>query len=296
MNIASFIKLGKTQAYRQDSAIDESKKCLTRMMHLNILILSIKHTAALFLILLLNACSKDEQSTITVSAASSLRPALLSIEKRFETEYPFIDVHYNFGGSGSLTQQILNGAPVDVFISADNLNANRLLQNNRVAPPWPQMLLKNRLVLIAQKETLQASGLNALTDGNTRSIAIGNPKSVPAGTYAMEAFDHFDLTSKIASNCIYTKDVLQILTYVKNGHTDLGVVYLSDALSTDGIHILFEFPATAHRPIRYPVTVVNGTQTTEQAALFAQYLFNAENKPIFKNHGFEVIDNPIKNP
>src|SRR5699024_64141 len=195
---------------------------------------------------------------------------------------------YNFGGSGSLAQQIEQGAPVDVFISANEDWLNKLAEKDLLINDTRYNLIGNQLVMIAAKETfLVYTSFADLTREEVGDIAIGNPESVPAGQYAEEALRHLDLWEPLTDSFIFAKDVRQVLTYVETGNADIGFVYESDALLADNVTILEYAEEGSHEAIVYPIAVMKDTKEKEAAIAFAEYLKSTEAQEVLAKYGFK---------
>ncbi|MBS3969618.1 MAG: molybdate ABC transporter substrate-binding protein [Clostridia bacterium] len=233
--------------------------------------------------------NRDEPVELLVSAAASLTDALEEIKELYTEENKNITVTYNFAGSGSLQQQIEQGAPVDVFISAASRHMNDLEQKNLIMDGTRIDLLTNKLVLIVPASDFQSGDFQVLVKDEIKKIAIGEPDSVPAGKYATQVFDHFGILKDIEAKFIYGKDVRQVLTWVETNNVDAGIVYASDAVQADKIRILSEAPEGSHEPIIYPAAVIKNSRHAEQAQNFLDFLATSKAQEIFARHGFSVL-------
>jgi len=234
--------------------------------------------------------NKDETVELLVSAAASLTDALEEIKELYTEENKNITVTYNFAGSGSLQQQIEQGAPVDVFISAASRYMNDLEQKNLIMDGTRIDLVMNKLVLIVPAASdVQSDDFQVLVKDEIKKIAIGEPASVPAGKYATQVFEHFGILKDIEAKFIYGKDVRQVLTWVETNNVDAGIVYASDAVQADKIRILSEAPEGSHEPIIYPAAVIKNSRHAEQAQNFLDFLTTSRAQEIFARHGFSVL-------
>ncbi len=194
------------------------------------------------LFLSLGGCRNQEndQQTLTVAAAISLRPALSELETTFEEEHPGVDLVLHFASSGSLSLQIRNGAPIDVFCTAHPRHLHLLEESGLVQPDRVQELARNRLVLAWSasgqdcfEEDLARldpeAAFRLLHDPCIERIAVGEPVAVPAGTYADEVLTFFNLREALEGRRILTRDALQILTYLANNRAHVGILYRTDA-------------------------------------------------------------------
>lgn len=221
--------------------------------------------------------SQTDQTTnpIYVQAASSMQNALSEIETNFEKQG--YDLQINYGGSGTLVTQIQEGAPADIFISASTANFQTLKATNPMIDETN--LVGNQLVLIAPKD----SSINSLEDVN--KIAMGTPQAVPAGTYALQVLESYNLTDQLADKLVQTKDVSEVLTYVETGNADLGFVYNTDALSSDEVEVVYRFGNDEHDPIEYPIGLLTDSS---DAKAFYDYLQTEEAQTIFGEYGFVI--------
>lgn len=231
-----------------------------------------------------------EPTTITVSAAVSLKAPLEILKTAFEKANPGIVVAYNFGASGSLERQIANGAPVDVFISAAAKQMDSLAKAGLILPESRFVLLGNTLALIAPAGTQAPTGFEDLP--STRTIAIGEPKSVPAGMYAMEILDHLGLADAVRDRLVYAKDVRQVLIYVGSGNAEAGIVYGSDVAGSRDVRMVAAAPEGSHQKIEYPAAIVKASTHGRESARFLTFLRSGEASALFKSAGFVTIPVP----
>lgn len=254
----------------------------------------IKQRLWIFLLLFtLIGCSDTETSNtgkkeIFISAAASLTGALDEIKASFEKLHPDIHITYNLGGSGKLAQQIQQGAPVDVFMSADQHWMNVLAKDQLILPKTQINFAQNNLVLITNEAN--ETNIDSLTDLNSDrvgQIGIGNPKSVPAGNYAKEALTNLKLWESLTPHLVYAKDVRQVLTYVESGNVQFGFVYESDLKRTNEVKVVTKIDSELLSPIVYPAAVVTTSKNQDAAKEFLKFLQSDKVKTILDNYGFE---------
>ncbi len=240
--------------------------------------------AALLLALLTAAA--QAATPITVSAAASLKDALTEIQKVYAKAQPDVVVTYNFAGSGALQQQIENGAPVDVFISAAPKQMDALEKRELLLAGTRRNLLTNTLVLIAPKNSTVIQGFADLTKADVRHIALGDPRSVPAGTYAAETLVALKLSAAVESKLVRMLDVRQVLTSVETGDAQAGFVYRTEALLSEKIRVAATAAAEQHAPIIYPIAVIKDTKHPDAARAFVAFLSSEAAKTVFAKFGF----------
>ena len=226
---------------------------------------------------------------LNVSAAASLTDAAREIADLYSQQHPDIKITYNFASSGTLQKQIEEGAPADLFISAGKKQMDALQEQGLIVDSTRKDLLGNELVLIAPKNST-LTGFEGITDASVYKIAIGTPETVPAGKYAQEALISMELWDSIQPQLVMAKDVRQVLTYVQTGNTDAGLVYRSDTYQADKIKIIASAPSDSHKPIVYPMALIQSSQKQETAADFANFLTSREATDIFSKYQFIPLD------
>lgn len=238
------------------------------------------------IVLSLVACGKKivppNKTTITVSAAVSLKAPLESIKKEYERTHENVEIKFNFGASGTLAEQINNGAPVDLFFSAAEDKVAYLKDNNHIL--HSDTVLHNNLV-IASNIPLQ--NIDDLKNNKFKKVAIGTPSIVPAGKYAKEALTHKLLFSAIERKIIYTKDVRQALTYVETGNVDASIVYKSD-VHHNNIKFIVPIKSDTHTPIVYPLAMIKNSKHHKETASLYDYLQSKESLKIYESYGFDT--------
>lgn len=233
-----------------------------------------------------------EERVITLSVAGSLTPVMAELEEAFYDTDPGFNIRINYGSSGSLKQQILQGAKVDLFLFASLQHMEELQEVDLVDEELLVNLLQNRLMLITPRDQKRIQSFQDLLKKDIHRIAIGEPSSVPAGTYAKESLIYYGLYDEIQDALIFGKDVRQVLTWVETGNVDVGLVYESDALSSDKIRKVALANKDSHAPILYPIGVLKDTEHMEEAHILFDFLQKEEAKEIFESFGFTV--NPAR--
>lgn len=223
---------------------------------------------------------------LTVSAAASLQDVMKEIQSIHRQEQPNATITYNFGSSGSLQQQIEQGAPVDVFISAAQKQMDALQQKNLLLTDTRKDLLRNQVVLVTSKNASNISDFKDLTSEEVNRVSIGDPQSVPAGQYGREVLTYLNLYESLKPKLVFAKDVRQVLTYVETGNVDAGIVYATDAKTSDQVNVMVTAPENSHSPIIYPVAVLRDSKNADAAREFVQFLSSDAAKAVFEKYGF----------
>jgi molybdate transport system substrate-binding protein len=227
-----------------------------------------------------------QSSSLTISAAISLKDSLNEIKTLYQNSQPNVQITYNFGSSGSLQQQIEQGAPVDIFISAANQQMDALESQNLLLPNSRHTLVKNHMVLITPKDENIVNKFQDLTKAEVTKIALGEPKSVPAGQYGEEVLKYYQILDQVKSKIVYGKDVRQVLTYVETKNVNAGLVYTTDAKTSNQVKIIATVPQESHAPIVYPIAILKNRKTQDMAKAFDQFLISDQAKNIFQKYGF----------
>lgn len=234
--------------------------------------------------------SRAETKDITVSAAISLKNAFEEIGKIFESKQG-AKVTFNFGASGDLMKQIAGGAPVDVFASAAQKDMDEVDKQGFIIAATRADIVANSVVLIVPvgaKTTLKS--FEGLIATDIKKIAIGTPKTVPAGRYAEEIFNYYKLLPGIKDKLIFTENVRQVLDYVARGEVDAGVVYTTDAVArSKEIIIVATASEVSHKPVIYPIAVVKGAKSETLAKAFISMVISPEGQKILQKYGFKSI-------
>ena len=229
-----------------------------------------------------------QAGTVSLSAAASMSDAFKELIADFTKAHPDAQFLTNFGSSGSLAKQIEEGAPVDLFVSANPKWMKFLVEKNQAAPGTDHIFAYNKLVFVGQEKT----GVSSLADlVKLDRVAIGAPESVPAGQYAKQALESAKLyaTLEQAKKLVMAKDVRQALVYADRGEVDGAFVYKTDALLAEKARILFIVPDELYDRVAYPLalTVTGGKNPT--AVAFYDYMASEKALAILAKYGFEPV-------
>ncbi len=231
-----------------------------------------------------------EPVALTVSAAASLTDAMEEIKTAYSQEASNVTITYNFGSSGSLQQQIEQGAEVDVFLSAATKQMNALQEKGLIMEDTRKDFLENKIVLVVPENSTVVSDFADLAKEEVKNIGLGEIKSVPVGQYAEEVLTKLNILDSIKSKIVYGKDVKEVLTWVETGNADAGIVYETDALVSGKVKVVAKAPQGSHQPVYYPAAVIKASRNAEAAKAFVNYLYSSEAKPVFEKYGFAFIE------
>lgn len=229
------------------------------------------------------AASISQAAELTVSAAASLANAFDEMKQAFEKKYPYITVNTNYAASNPLLRQIVAGAPVDVFASADEATMDKAADEKVVDPDTRKQFAMNDLVLIVPKGSTAVKSLQDLP--NLKHIAIGNPDSVPAGRYTRDSLVKAGLWDKLTPKYIQGASVRQTLDYVARNEVDAGFVYGTDAQQLkDKVDVVAV--VGGHEPVTYPIAVCTTGKNQKAAQDFINFVLSPEGQQILAKYGF----------
>jgi molybdate transport system substrate-binding protein len=237
--------------------------------------------------LVLPVSAQAQEHTTTVFAAASMKDALDAVMQSYQAQGGG-KVTASYAASGPLAKQIENGAPADLLISANEEWMDYLAKRGLIDDSTRADFAGNSLVLIAPKDAplslTIAPGFPlaaALGDGR---LAMGDPASVPAGTYAKASLEHLGVWDSVSGKTAYAADVRAVLVLVERGEAPAGIVYATDAAASGKVAVVGTFPEDSHPPIAYPIAVTKSA--ADDARAFYKYLRSPAAQAIFKKYGF----------
>ncbi len=233
------------------------------------------------------AGNKQKNVELTILAAASLTDVCGEIEAKYEDANPGVNLTFSYGGSGALQTQIEEGVPCDVFISAATKQMTALDENGIMKSDSIMKLLENKVVLIVPADS--KAGIASFDDVVTeevKMIGLGEPGSVPVGQYSEEIFTNLGILDTVKTKANYGSDVRTVLSWVETGAVDCGVVYATDAYTTDKVKIVCEAPEGSHKAVIYPAGVVAASANEDVAEAFVAYLQSDEVMALFESYGF----------
>lgn len=225
-------------------------------------------------------------TSLLVSAAASLKDVMGEINSLYQKNQPNVTIRYNFGASGVLQQQIDQGAPVDIFISAGKSQMDALQQKGLLVADTRTNFAKNRLVLIVPSNVTDISSFYDLKGPKVKKIAIGEPRSVPAGQYAQQVLKKLNIWPYVQSKLVYANNVRQVLAYVESGNADAGLVYSTDAKISHNVKVVVAADEKYHSPIIYPMAIIKGSKNIDAARSFTQFLASSQVRDVLEKYGF----------
>ncbi len=234
------------------------------------------------------ATSLVHAAEVTVFAAASLTDSLKEIATTYEKQSD-AKIVFNFGASSTLARQTEEGAPADIFFSADEAKMDGLEQKGLILKQTRKSRLSNSLVIVVAAE--QGAAIESpkdLATDKVKRLALAEPKTVPAGIYAKEYLQKQNLWSAVESKVVPTENVRAALAAVEAGNVEAGIVYKTDAAISKKVRVAYEVPVKDSPAISYPMAVVKESKQPEAARKFHQYLGSRDADQIFERFGFIV--------
>lgn len=241
--------------------------------------------------IVLTSCNQQDpssqQTSLRISAASSLTTVMKEIKKQYENKHPEQKITIHYASSGTLAHQLIQGAPSDLYISASERWMDKVVREGLIQQEDVQPLLKNRLILASyQGNEIQIS---QLADEAFNQFAMGDPESVPAGAYAKQALEHAKVWKTVKDKAVYGKNVRQVASYIQSQNVEAGFVYQSDVQALKGIQESQVISEKYHEPITYPMGMISESQN-HSLVVFLKYLKGPEAKKVFQSYGFVPIE------
>ena len=239
----------------------------------------------------LYSCSLgNSQPALVVAIAASLTDVMAELRTEFQIQHPDIAIQFNTAASGTLQRQIEQQAPIDIFASAALEPLESLAQKEFVAAEAIRIFAENQLVLIQnQQNQPQLNRLADLATEEVSKVALGNPKTVPAGRYAanlLEKYPQLYQTLEESQKLVFGENVRQVLTYVQNQSVTAGFVYQTDIFQQSNLRVIESFPAELTGSILYAIAPIKASLNQAQGQLFIDFILGQQGQAILQKYGF----------
>jgi len=222
---------------------------------------------------------------VNLSIAASLKDVINDLSDSFAKQTPGVKFLKNYGGSGALAKQIENGAPADIFISA-NLEWMDYLKNKKLVDIERMGIFAYNTLVFAGSPDKQVATMQDLL--KLEKIAIGSPKSVPAGEYALQALKKAGIDKQLEKKLVMAKDVRECLMYAERGEVDGAFVYKTDAMQAKQARVLFTVPEDLYPRVTYPMGLTLTGAKNKDAEAFYKYLQGRDAKGVLEKYGFSL--------
>ncbi|WP_159457026.1 MULTISPECIES: molybdate ABC transporter substrate-binding protein [Cyanophyceae] len=243
------------------------------------------------LVISLHGCTfGNSGQTLVVAIAASLTDVMAEIRTEFQTQYPDISIQFNTAASGTLQRQIEQQAPIDIFASAALEPVESLAQKGFIAAEAIRIFAENQLVLIQNQQSQpQLNRLEDLAGEDVQKIALGNPKTVPAGRYAanlLEKYSQLYQTLEQSQKLVFGENVRQVLTYVQNQSATAGFVYQTDIFQQSNLRVIESFSPELTGSILYVIAPIKVSPNQTQGQLFINFILGQKGQAILQKYGF----------
>ncbi len=234
--------------------------------------------------------SGEESATLSIAAAASLEKCYTEkLIPMFEKKHPNVKVEGTYDSSGKLQTQIEQGMDADVFMSAAAEQMDHLVNEDYISRDDVVDLLENKLVLIVPEKDANHEITSFKTAAKAETIAVGDPESVPAGQYAKEVFTNLHMWDQVNKKASFATNVTEVLNWVAKGSADCGIVYATDAASTDDVKVVAQAPEDALKtPVIYPAAALKESKNKDTADEFVKFLQSDEALKVFQSYGFTI--------
>lgn len=231
---------------------------------------------------------KINAQSISIAAAADLRYAMDDVVKAYKQVYPSADIKVNYGSSGTAFQQILNGAPYDIFISADILYPQKL-QELGLTVTEPKLYAIGYIVVWSNVVDV-AAGINSLLDSKVSKVAIANPEHAPYGKRAEESMKYYKIYDQVKSRLIFGDNISQAAQFVQTGNAEIGILALSlacsPALKDKGKYVIID--DKSHSPLAQAYVILKQAKNEKEANSFTEFVATPTARTIFKSYGFKL--------
>lgn len=241
---------------------------------------------SLIIILTLCLSVSIKAQTVKVAAAANLRFVFEEIKTSYEAANPKVKITANFGSSGALLQQILNGAEFDIFMAADNSYPAKLKEQG-AASGEIKIYALGKLVLWSNTVDV-AKGLGVLTDASVKRIALAKPELAPYGDRAIECLKSAGMYEKVKDKIIYADNISQTAQFAQTGNAEVAFLALSLTLTPEMKSSVYNIDPKLYAPVEQAMVLVKHWQTNPEAAKFMKYILSETCKPIFEKNGYFV--------
>ncbi|SHI20051.1 molybdate ABC transporter substrate-binding protein [Desulfosporosinus lacus] len=233
-----------------------------------------------------NGVAYNKPIELLISTAPSLKGSFEEIKGQYTAKNAQVNLVFNYGPSGSLQNQIEQGAAADIFISQGKPQMDALEQKGLIKKDSRVNLLGDELVLIVNKSNTSINSFEDLTKPEVKKIGIGEAESVPAAKTTKETLETLKLWETLQPKMVMGKDLMQVMTYVETDNTEAGFVWDTIAIISDKVKIVATAPANSHKPVVLPAAVVAASKNSVEASKFLEYLQSDEAMKVFEKNGF----------
>jgi molybdate transport system substrate-binding protein len=231
-------------------------------------------------------CIHAPAQSVRIAAAANLRYVLEELKNIYQAKNAAVKIDVTYGASGTLLQQIINGAAYNIFMAADKTFPDKLKDMG-----YTSGVVKNYAYgkLVIWSNTVDISkGLEVLTDKSVKRIAVANPETAPYGERAVECLKYYKMFDKIQEKLVYADNISQAAQFAETGNAEVGFLALSLAIAPEMKGTYFMIDTKSYKPVEQAMVLVKGWEANPEAAKFMKFVLSAECKPVFEKYGYLV--------
>jgi len=229
-----------------------------------------------------------EPVELLIGAAMSLVDVVEALSDVYTADFPHVTLVHTFASSGALQGQIEEGAPIDIFFSAAAAQMNNLQEQGLIYGTGRNVVRNTVALIVPAASDIAITGFADVALAEVSIVGVGDPEAMPIGRFAREVFAALGVEDEVYAKATLASDVRQILTWVEMGEVDAGVVFMTDAITTDDVRIIEVADAALHGPSVNPVGIVESSEHKAEAQAFIDFLFSPAARAIFEEFGFAM--------
>ena len=231
-----------------------------------------------------------EPVELLIGAAMSLVDVVEVLSEIYMTENPHVSILHNFASSGALQGQIEEGAPIDIFFSAAAAQMNNLEEQGLIYGTGSPVVRNTVALIVPAASDIAIESFADVASDAVSIVGVGDPEAMPIGRFAEEVFTELGVADEVYEKATLASDVRQILTWVEMAEVDAGVVFMTDAITSDDVRVVEVADAALHSPSVNPVGIVERSEHIDEAQAFIEFLFSSYARSIFEGFGFEMYN------
>ena len=235
-----------------------------------------------------DASDEAEPVELLVGAAMSLYDVTKDLAEAYQAENPHVTLDFTYASSGALQGQIEEGAPIDIFMSAAAAQMWNLEEQGLIYGTGRNVVTNTVALIVPADSDLDIESFADLASDHVGIVGVGDPEAMPIGRFAQEVFVSLEIDDVVYEKAVLGSDVRQILTWVELGEVDAGVVFMTDAITSEDVRVIEVADGALHSPSVNPVGIVETSAHREAAQSFIDFLFSDAARAIFERHGFTM--------
>ncbi|MCL2618049.1 MAG: molybdate ABC transporter substrate-binding protein [Defluviitaleaceae bacterium] len=231
-----------------------------------------------------------EPVELLIGAAMSLRDVVEELSEMYQEQYQHVTLLHTFASSGALQGQIEEGAPIDIFMSAAAAQMRNLEEQDLIYGTGRNLVTNTVALIVPAAADIAIESFEDVALDAVGIVGLGDPEAMPIGRFAQEVFTALGVADEVYDKAVLASDVRQILTWVEMGEVDAGVVFMTDAITSDEVRVIEAADPALHSPSLNPVGIVGASPHIGEAQNFVDFLFSDTARAVFESHGFSMYE------